>query len=328
MKFNSVIRLAGAVALVTAGYSTSVMAQAWPSQPIKLIVPFSAGGGSDPVARLLGEGLSQRLGQPVLVEFHPGASATIGTNMVAHAAADGYTLLLAPNTSVVNVKYTIPNLPYEVENVVPVTQVTGASVMVVANTDFAPNNFAELVEYARANPGEVNFAIQGTGGVSHYAASLIQTRTNTEYNFVYYKGAGDMMADMLSGVVNVGFGFPAAFLPGVDSGRLKFLASLSSEPLESLPDVKTTSEQGFPEIQVSSWLMLFAPKGVPQDVVEKITAATNDFLKTDLAQTRLVELGYSVTADSNSEKAMSILDQDRRDFKEVFESGAMDLTAG
>jgi tripartite-type tricarboxylate transporter receptor subunit TctC len=325
VKFNSVVIFASAVAMVAASFSGSAMAQEWPNKPITLIVPFSAGGGSDPVARLLGEGLSERLGQPVLVEFHAGASATIGTNMVAKAPADGYTLLLAPNTSVVNVKYTIPNLPYDVEDVVPVTQVTGASIMVVANTNFAPNNFTEMVEYAKAHPGEVNLAIQGTGGVSHFAASLIKTRTETDYNFVYYKGAGDMMADMLSGVVDVGFGFPAAFLPGVDSGRLKFIASLSSEPLESLPDVQTTIQQGFPQIQVSSWLMLFGPKGMPQDVMTKISEATNDFLKTDAARTRLLELGYSVTDDSNAEKAAAILAKDRTDFQEVFESGAMDV---
>lgn len=326
MKLKSVIGMAAVAATVAIGWSAAATAQEWPTQPIKLIVPFSAGGGSDPVARLLADGLSERLGQPVLVEFHPGASATIGTNMVAQAPADGYTLLLAPNTSVVNVKYTIPDLPYDVEDVVPVTQITGASIMVVANTAFEPDNFAEMVEYAKANPGAVNLAIQGTGGVSHYAASLIQTRTESEYNFVYYKGAGDMMADMLSGVVDVGFGFPAAFLPGVDSGRLKFISTLSAEPLDSLPDVKTTTEEGFPQIQVSSWLMLFGPKGMPQDVMDKISSASNDFLSTEAARTRLIELGYSVTADSNSEKAAEILARDRKDFQEVWESGAMEVS--
>lgn len=325
MKFVSMLKLAAAAAVVTAAVSAPASAQEWPTQPIKMIVPFSAGGGSDPVARLLAEGLGERLGQPVLVEFHPGGSATVGTNLLVTSPADGYTIMLSPNTPVVNVKYTIPDLPYKVEDVVPITQVTGASVMVVANANFEPNNFSEMIEYAKANPGEINFAIQGTGGVSHFAASLIHVRTGTEYNFVPYKGAGDMLADLLSGVVDVGFGFPASFLPGVESGKLKFLASLADEPMESLPDVKTTAEQGFPQIQVSSWLMLFGPKGMPEDVVKKIADATGEFLKDEKVRARLVELGYSVPSDSSTENAVAILEKDRKDFQEVFESGAMKM---
>lgn len=325
MKFISAFKAAAVAAAMATAVSMPASAQEWPTQPITLIVPFSAGGGSDPVARLLAEGLGERLGQPVLVEFQPGASATIGTNTVVQSKPDGYTLLLTPNTPVVNVKYTIPDLPYDVEDVVPITQVTGASVMVVANANFAPNNFQELVDYAKAHPGEINMAIQGTGGVSHYAASLIQMRTGTEYNFVPYKGAGDMLADMLSGVVDVGFGFPASFLPGVESGKLKFLAALSSEPLNSLPDVKTAKDQGFPAIQVNSWLMLFGPKGTPEDVVKKIADATGDFLKAEGIAQRLEELGYSVPSDSSPAAAAAVLEQDRKDFQEVYESGAMDV---
>jgi tripartite-type tricarboxylate transporter receptor subunit TctC len=300
-------------------------AQTWPSQPITMIVPFSAGGGSDPVARLLAEGLSESLGQPVLVEFRPGGSATVGTSLVAQAKPDGYTILLTPNSPVVNAKYTVPNLPYDVEDLVPITQVTDASVMLVANTGFAPNTFQEVLDYAKANPGKVNLAIQGTGGVSHFAASLIESRLGVEFNKVPYKGAGDMMADMLSGVVNIGFGFPTGFLSGVDAGKLKFVVSLASEQAKSLPNVKTTKQEGFEDIRVSAWLMLFAPKGTPDDVTKKISDATNAFLQQPEVQTKLEQLGYSVTADSTPEKAAALLAHDRKDFQAVIESGAMKL---
>ena len=290
-----------------------------------MIVPFSAGGGSDPVARLLAEGLHERLGQPVLVEFQPGASATIGTNTVAQAEPDGYTILLTSNTPVVNVKYTMPDLPYDMEDLVPLTEVTGSTVMVVANTNFEPNTFVEMIDYAKENPGKINLAIQGVGGLSHFAASLIEYRAGADFNLVPYKGAGDLQADLLSGVVDIGIGFPTAFIPGVEAGKLKFIGSLADERLETLPDVQTTEEQGFPKIKASAWLMLFGPKGLPQDVVDKIVVATNDFLETDEAQSRLEELGYTVPAGSNPEKAAALLERDRQDFKEIFESGAMDM---
>lgn len=316
---------AAAVTAAIASFAVPAGAQTWPSQPITMIVPFSAGGGSDPVARLLAEGLGKSLGQPVLVEFRPGGSATVGTNLVAQAKPDGYTIMLSPNTPVVNVKYTIPNLPYDVEDLVPITQVTDASVMMVANTGFAPNTFQEVLDYAKANPGKVNLAIQGTGGVSHFAASMIESRLGIEFNKVPYKGAGDMMSDMLSGVVDIGFGFPTGFLSGVDAGKLKFVVSLASEQAKSLPNVKTTKQEGFEDIRVSAWLMLFAPKGTPDEIMKKVSDATNELLKQADVQEKLEQLGYAVTADSTPEKAAALLAQDRKDFQDVIESGAMKL---
>lgn len=325
MKFKFLCALAATAAMLTAAQPIAANADEWPSQPITMIVPFSAGGGSDPVARLLAEGLRESLGQPVLVEFRPGGSATVGTNLVAKAKPDGYTIMLSPNTPVVNVKYTIPDLPYDVEDLIPVTQVTDASVMLVANANFKPNSFPEFLEHAKANPNTVNLAVQGTGGVSHFAASLIESRLGVTFNKVPYKGAGDMIADLMSGVVDIGFGFPTGFLAGVESGKLKFIASLADEQAKSLPDVKTTKQEGFPQIRVSAWLMLFAPKGTPDDVMKKIADATAELLKKPDVQEKLEKLGYSVPADNSPEAAAAILAQDRKDFADVVESGAMKL---
>lgn len=314
-----------AAAFVAAAQAVPAAAQSWPSQPITIIVPFPAGGGSDPMARLIADRLGKSLGQPVLVEFRPGGSATVGTNLVAKAKPDGYTIMLSPNTPVVNVKYTIPNLPYDVEDLVPITQIADASVMLVANTGFAPNTFPELLEYAKANPGRINLAVQGMGGVSHFAASLIQSRLDVEFNMVPYKGAGDMMSDMLSGVVDIGFGFPTSFFSGVDAGKLKFVVSMAGEPAKSLPDVKTTTQEGYEDVRVSAWMMLFAPKGTPDDIMQKLADETNAVLEQPGVSEQLEQLGYSVTPDSSPEKAAAILAQDRKDFAEVIESGAMKL---
>lgn len=325
MKRIILCAVAAATAVFTSVGPMAAQTADWPTKPITMIIPFSAGGGSDPVARLIADGLRESLGQPVLVEFRPGGSATVGTNLVAKANPDGYTIMLSPNTPVVNVKYTVPNLPYDVEDLVAVTQVTDASVMLVAHSSFKPNTFPEFIEYAKANPNKVNLAIQGTGGVSHFAASLIESRLGVKFNMIPYKGAGDMMSDMLSGVVDIGFGFPTGFLSGVQSGKLKFVASLADQQAKSLPNVKTTTQEGFPQIKVSAWLMLFAPKGTPDDVMKKIAAATNDLIKKPDIQAKLEQLGYTATPDSTPEKAAALLAQDRKDFDDVIKSGAMKL---
>lgn len=322
MKYRFLCALAAAAAVMTGVPANAVD---WPSQPITLIAPFSAGGSSDPVARLLAEGLNERLGQPVLVEFRPGGSATIGTNLVAKAKPDGYTLLLSSSSPVVNVAYTLPDLPYDVDDVFPIAQIVDSPVMLVANSQFAPNNFSEMLDYAKANPGKVNLAIQGVGGLSHFAASLVEYRTGAKFNMVAYKGAGDLQADLLSGVVDLGIGFPTAFMPGVNAGKLKFLGTFADAQVETLPGVQTTEEQGFPEIKAGSWFMLFGPKGLPQEITDKLVEATNDYLKTDQAQERLEQLGFTVTTDGGPEKAAALLARDRQDFKEVFESGAMTM---
>lgn len=315
--------LAAATAMAVSLQAMPAGAQEWPTQPITLIVPFSAGGGSDPVARLLADGLGKSLGQPILVEFRPGGSATIGSNIVAHAKADGYTILMAPNTPVVNVKYTIPGLPYDVEDLVAVTQVTVASVMMVANVGFAPNTFAEVIDYAKANSNKVNLAIQGTGGVSGFAAALMESELGVEFNKVPYKGSGDMRSDLMSGVVDIGFGFPTGFLPGIDAGKLKFIAALAPQSPKSLPDVKTTEQEGFGKVQVNTWLMIFAPKGTPADVQSKISDAINAFIAKPEVAEKLERLGYGVTSDSSPAAATALLEQSRADFAAIIESGAM-----
>lgn len=319
--------VAAAVATSVTAFALPATAADWPNQPITMIVPFPAGGGSDPVARMVADGLSKKFNQPVLVDFRPGGSATVGTNLVAKAKADGYTIMLSPNTPVVNVKYTIQDLPYDVEDLVAVTQLTDASIMLVANKNFAPNNFAELVEYAKANPGKINLAVQGTGGVSHFAASLIQSELGLDFNMVPYKGAGDMISDMMSGVVDIGFGFPTGFFSGVEAGKLKFVTSLADARSKALPDIATTAEEGFPQIRASAWLMLFAPKGTPAEVLEKLSTSTNEVLADPDITKRLEDLGYAVTAESSPEKAQALLEQDRTDFAKVIESGAMKLGA-
>lgn len=314
---------AAATAIVSVAQPIASNAADWPTKPVTLIVPFPAGGGSDPVARLLAKGMGDRWGQRVVVEFRPGGSATIGTNTVAKAKPDGYTLLLTSNTPVVNVKWTMPDLPYDVDDVVPILKVADASIMLVANANFKANSFREMVDHAKANPGKVNLAIQGVGSFSHYVASLISIRSGTTFNIVSYKGAGDLQADLMSGVADLGVGYPTGFLSGVKAGKLKFLGTLANQRLDSLPNVKTTAEEGFPQVAAASWLIMFTPKGTPQDVVEKIVSTTNAILKEPKVRQDMENLGYATPVDGTPKQAAEALALDRKDFKEVYESGAM-----
>jgi tripartite-type tricarboxylate transporter receptor subunit TctC len=301
-------------------------AQSWPSQPITLIVPFAAGGGADPVARLVADGLSERLGQSVLVDFRPGAGGTVGTSMFLNAESDGHTLLLTSPTPVVNAIYTTPELPYDADDARPIALIAESPTVVAANVNVKASTLADLFSYAKENPGDVSAAISGAGTVSHLAVALMEHEAGVEFNVVPYGGSGAQLADLMSGVVDFGVGFPAGFMPGVASGRLKILGTLGPDRLDILPDVVSTREIGYDNMNVRGWFMVFAHKDVPEEVLSKVRAALNDLLAQPDAGKRLADLGYNVVADSTAESARQWLDSERTQFKTVFESGRMDMS--
>lgn len=301
-------------------------AQDWPSQPITLVVPFAAGGGADPVARLVSDGLSQRLGQPVVVDFRPGAGGTVGTSLFLNAPADGHTLLLTSPTPVVNAIYTTPDLPYDANDAEPIALIAQSPTVVAASVNVEAANLAELLAYAKENPGDVTAAISGVGTVSHLAVALMQQEAGVEFNVVPYGGSGAQLADLMSGVVDFGVGFPAGFVPGVSSGRLKILGTLGPDRLEIMPDVPSTGEMGYDAMTVRGWFMVFAHKDVPDEVSTEVLGALNDLLSEPEAAARLADLGYEVVADSTQESAREWLEDERTQFKSVFESGEMNMS--
>jgi len=299
------------------------VAQDWPSGPIRLLVPWAAGGGTEPVARLLAEGLSERLGQPLVIDFQPGAGGTIGTNAFMGTAPDGQTLMITSQAPVVNALFTTPDLAYDPRELVAITQVTDSPTVVVANAALPVEDLRELIEYATANPGEINAAISGIGTVTHFAVSMLHHHTDAEFNIVPYSGAGAQLNDLMSGAVDIGFGFPAGFMGGVEGGLLKFLGTLGAERMDVVPDIPTSVELGYPDILVGGWFMVFGPPGLPDEIANRVAAATNDFLTTDAARERLEALGYIVIDDSTPEIAQAQIERDREAFRAVWESGAM-----
>jgi tripartite-type tricarboxylate transporter receptor subunit TctC len=312
--------------LLIASTSFTMAAQAeWPERRINLIVPFAAGGGADPVARLIADDMSKRLGQPVTVEFRPGANATIGTNAVARARPDGYTLLLTSPAPITNAKHQIPDLAYDPQrDLIPIIHIADSPMSLISNARFPARDFNEFVAYTRQNPDKATVAIPGVGGLGHQAAALLAHKTGIKVTYVPYSGTGSIMADLLGGQVNASTGFPAAFLGAINDGRLRGLVLLSDKRMDELPDMPSIAESGYPQAQISAWYALFAPKGTPHDIVAKVAKSVGEYLSTDTARERFKAFGYRVTG-FDAKKTADVIARDTAAFIELYDAGLMNL---
>jgi len=245
----------------------------YPTKPIKLVVAFAAGGATDIVGRLMAHGMEKELGQPIIVENKPGGGSNIGSEVVARATPDGYTLLLgtianATNMSIYN------NMHYDTErDFVPITHFMSSPSVLVVNAALPIHNVKELLDYAKANPGKLSFASSGAGGSPHLAGEMLKLRTGIDMLHVPYKGASPAITDIMAGTVSMGFMTAAGVLPSIESGKLRPIAVAGLKRLPQLPNVPTMEEEGVPDFEVSSWNGLFAPAGTPQPIIDKLSKA-------------------------------------------------------
>lgn len=247
----------------------------YPERPITLVNPYAAGGPADVTARALAKQLADRLGQPVVVENRPGAGATVGTGSVARAKPDGYTLLMATSPGNV-VGPLMQRMPYDgINDFEFIAMVADQPVMVVANASTGFNTLEDLLEYARKNPGKLNFASAGTGGATHLSGELLQQRADIKLTHVPYKGAAPAVQDLVGGQVELGMLSLAPTLPHIESGKLRALAYSGSERSPLLPQVPTVTESGIPDFRFSTWYILAAPKGTPPEVIERLNRDVN-----------------------------------------------------
>jgi tripartite-type tricarboxylate transporter receptor subunit TctC len=273
----------------------AMAAEPWPSRPVHIVVPFAAGGGGDFIVRVWADRFSAALRQPVVVENRGGGNTVAGTEYVAHAAPDGYTLLftstaLSTNpTLLANLKYRTP------EDFAPIAQVISYPFALAARTTLEANDIPELVAYARKNPGKLTISTSGDGSGSHLAAALLQDTTGTRMITVPYRGAGPAIADVAAGHVDMTFTGMSQVKPFLDGRRVKVLASSGLNRLKSAPDVKTVADQGVPGFNAVVWWGMLAPAGTPRDVVGKI----NEALRVSLA-------------DPDVEKRLAVIDGDVR----------------
>ena len=257
MRRAAIAALAASLALA-AGFAS---AQAFPAKTVTIVVPFPPAGGADTLARTLAPKLSAMWGQSVIVENRPGASGHIGTEQVANAAADGYTLVMASTAAI-----TEKNLP----KLAPVALVSAEAYVVALNASVPIANVKELIAYAKANPGKLHFGSSGIGAASHLSGELFKAQAKVDMQHVPYKGTGQALTDLLGGQIELMFAPTQTVIPQLLSGRLKAIAVTGTQPLEALPQLPTVAASGLPGYQAQGWFGLLAPKATPPAVIAKL----------------------------------------------------------
>ena len=311
--------------LVALAFNAVAMAETfaqeeWPQQPVEVIIPWAAGGATDAVARLLFTDLEEQLGQPFLLDFRPGAAGTIGAAYTATADPDGYTIMITSDSPLVTANF-LPNVPYDPKTAfIPVAQLTYTPSFLAAHPSVPYDSFQELIEYAKANPAEVNAAFAGIGSAGHLNMSLIQHETGAELTTVPYPGSSAQLVDLLSGVVDIGSGFPTAYLPLVESGRLKFIAVMSDERSPIAPDVPTTDESDYKGIYGGGWFGVFVPNDTPREIVDRLNTALLTAVEKPEIADKINKLGYTIVTRSPDEFARKIEGQVAT-VKELIDSG-------
>lgn len=286
------------LAALLAAAGAQAQAQVFPGKPIKIIIPFAPGGGLDVLTRAVAGKLSARWGQPIVIENKPGAGSMIGTQQVAQAPADGYTLLATVNQTMVGNRFLYKKLPYDPDqSFEPVTMMVHAEQLIVASASFPASTLKEAVELARKNPNTVNYGSYGNGSQPHLLFSLVKDREKVELTHIPYNGITPKLTALAAGDIQLGTGSAAVIAPYVASGKVKPIAVAGDSVVRNYPSVTTTSQQGFPYARVSIWYGLFAPAGTPPEVVCQIRAAVQAVLaEPEFAQQQVTSKGLSVIA--------------------------------
>ncbi len=308
-KFNLSRRLAlTSIALVAVGASQFAIAQSntWPQRPIKIIVPFAAGGNTDSIARLTAERLTQSLGQSVIVENRAGGNGAIAADFVARSPSDGYTLLMAA-MPVLAILPSIQKVNFDSARDFTAVSNVGSNPFVIAIHKSVPaNNVREFVEYAKKNPGKLNYASGGSGSVSHLSPALFAKRAGITMTHVPYKGGGPAVADLLGGQVQMYFGNLSELASQVGGGQIKIIAVSSEKRSPALPDVPTLIESGFPGFKTITWNGLVAPTGTPKAIVDRIAAAVKAATEQPEFRQKLAAMGVDVIGDTPAQFAATI----------------------
>jgi tripartite-type tricarboxylate transporter receptor subunit TctC len=277
--------------------------QSYPQKPIRVIVPAAAGGTTDLTARLVGQKMAERLGQAVIVENRPGGNETIGADVVAKSAPDGYTVLLAPPAAIVILPH-LQKLPYSAEkDLAPVSLAAVTPLILVVHPALPAQSVKELIELAKARPGYLSYASAGSGGVQHLAAELLKTSTKIDIVHVPYKGAGPVMQDLIGGQVQMFFsGMPPA-MPHIRSGKLRALAVTTTKRSSAAPEVPTMEEAGLPGFDISNWFAYFVPSATPRDVIGRLNGEIVRALKQQDVREKLAAAGADALGTSPEELA-------------------------
>ncbi|HEX4328825.1 MAG TPA: tripartite tricarboxylate transporter substrate binding protein [Burkholderiales bacterium] len=302
---------ASAQAQDTAGY---------PNKPIRIIVPFPAGGTADILPRVLGERLSVKFGQPVLVDNRAGAAGSIGAEAVFKAEPDGYTLMATPPSPLAINPSLYTKLPYDAAAFVPVTVMAAVPNVLLVHPKVPVNTMAEFIAYAKAHPDALNYASQGSGTTSHLTAEMFKSMAGIKMTHVPYKGTSPALTDLLAGQVEVMFDNLGVSAQHVRSGKLKALAVGSEKRVASLPNVPTVAEAGLPGFVAVTWFGVVAPPKTPPEIAAKLSAAFAEALKTPEVQHRLADLSADAVGDTPAQMA-AFVKEDTARWRQVIKAG-------
>jgi len=316
-------RLFGAVAafsilLASAGHS---LAQGWPNRPIRMVVPYTPGGYTDLMARLVGQKISEALGQPIVFENKPGANAIIGTDVVAKAAPDGYTFGTVIAAHAVNATLN-PKLPYDtLKDFTYVSLMSVAPLIMIAHPSLPANNVKELVALAKTKPGQLNFASSGVGAAAHLTMEMFKSRTGIEMQHIPYKGTAGALQDTVGGQINVMFDIVGPLMPQVRSGNAKAIVVTAKERIPAAPDVPTMAEQGVPDFVSGTWAGIIAPAGTPKEIVDRVAAEARKALADPAMKAKLAEQGIVAVGDGPDEFRVFVTDEIARWSKVITDAG-------
>ncbi|HET7157659.1 MAG TPA: tripartite tricarboxylate transporter substrate binding protein [Burkholderiales bacterium] len=309
-----------ALAMICA--AAPVQSQPYPSKPVRLIVPFPPGGGTDTMARVLGPKLGEALGQQVLIDNRGGAGATIGTELAAKAPADGYTMLLMTVTNAVGMAL-YPNLKFDlVRDFAPVTRLATTPHVLVVHPSVPAKTVKELVALAKARPGQLVYSSSGTGTVSHLAGEYFGFLTGTKMLHVPYKGGGPSVSALLGGEVSVGFATLPSVVSFIKSGKLRGIAMTTAQRSPTLPDLPTVGDAGIANYDVGSWYGLSVPTGTPKEAIARLHEATHKVLVLPDTRERLAASGFDIIVSSPEQYGEFVRVEVERWAKVVKMSGA------
>ncbi|HJY77440.1 MAG TPA: tripartite tricarboxylate transporter substrate binding protein [Burkholderiales bacterium] len=282
--------------------AASAAAQTWPARPIQMVVPYAPGGIVDFIARTLGQRLSQQVGQPVVIDNRAGAGGMIGIEYTARSSADGHTLVLMDPAVVINPVLQEKAL-YEMKDLATVAVIGSSPLVLTVYPKLPVKDVAQLVQFAKANPGKLNFATPGIGTTPHMAGELLKARAGIDMAHVPYKGSGPAMADLAAGQVQVGFSSITGALPFIKDGRLRALATSGPNRSAALPDLPTFIEVGYPGFEVDLWLGIFAPANTPAASVARINAEIRGALRDPAVMAAFAKVGVEPRSANPEESA-------------------------
>ena len=316
-------RLRIALAVLLTAVVTSAFAQDYPTRPVKIVVPFAAGGPADVYARFIAQRLQEAMGQPFVVEDRPGGGSVVGTDIVAKSAPDGYTLLLTDVGGLVISASVYPKLPFDPsKDFSPVVMVSYSPHVLAVHPSVKANNVKELIALAKANPGKLNFAISGIGGAPQLAGIDFAQRTGVNWTYIPYKGGSDAVAAVAGGQADVLFNGMLATWPSVQGGRLKAIAISSAKRMPSAPDTPTVAEQGLPGFETGSFQGVVGPTGVPRETVAKLNGELVKVLNSQEMKERFAKQGTEVRTDTPENLGHWLRTEQAKWARVVKESGA------